>query len=321
MDDFIVKSSNTTTNKDYGCVPEDRGIEDYINYGVINLDKPSGPTSHEVDSWVKRILNVNKTGHGGTLDPKVTGVLPVGIGAATRINQLLLLSHKEYICTMTLHQNVDEEDIRKVFQEFTGKIFQIPPVKSAVKRELRARTIYYNPVYEVDGRDVLFRIGCESGTYVRTYCHHIGEVLGCGAHMAELRRTMVGPFNEFNNLVTLQDVTDAYYYYVHNDDESYLRDIIMPMEVAVEDIPKIIIKDSAVDAVCHGANLASGGIVKFSEGIKYGGVVVIMTLKGEIVASGKSLFSGNDLLNVDSGIVVDIDNVFMSPNVYPSFWK
>lgn len=320
MEDFIVKSSSIT-DENYGCKPEDRNIQDYINHGVINLDKTSGPTSHEIDSWIKRILNVNKTGHGGTLDPKVTGVLPIGIGAATRINQLLLLSPKEYICTMTLHSDVDEEKIKEVFQKFQGKIFQIPPVKSAVKRELRARTIYYNPIYEIDGRDILFRIGCESGTYVRTYCHHIGEALGCGAHMAELRRTMVGPFTESNNLVTLQDVTDAYYYYKHNQDEKYLRKIIMPMETAVEDVPKIIIKDSAVSAICHGANLASGGIIKFSKNIKYNGTVAMMTLKGEIVASGKSLFGVDDLSNIDSGIVVDVNNVFMDADVYPIMWK
>ena len=320
MEDFIVKSSSTT-NIDYGCKPEDRTIQDYINHGVINLDKTSGPTSHEIDSWVKRILTVNKTGHGGTLDPKVTGILPIGIGAATRINQLLLLSPKEYICTLTLHHNVNEEKIKEVFQKFQGKIFQIPPVKSAVKRELRARTIYYNPIYEIEGRDILFRIGCESGTYVRTYCHHIGEALGCGAHMAELRRTMVGPFTESNNLVTLQDVTDAYYYFKHNQDESYLRKVIMPMEIAVEDIPKIIIKDSAVSAICHGADLASGGVVKLSKNIKYGSTVAIMTLKGEIVASGKSLFNAEELVNVDSGIVVNVNNVFMDADVYPIMWK
>ena len=132
---------------------------------------------------------------------------------------------------------------------------------------------------------------------------------------------MVGPFTESNNLVTLQDVTDAYYYYKHNHDESYLRKVIMPMEIAVEDIPKIIIKDSAVSAICHGADLASGGIIKLSKNIKSDSTVAIMTLKGEIVASGNSLFNAEDLANVDSGIVVNVNNVFMDTNVYPVMWK
>ena len=183
----MVTKSESFTSPDFGCKPEDREINDYISHGVINLDKPSGPTSHEIDSWVKRILNLEKSGHGGTLDPKVTGILPVGLNDATRAIQLLLTAPKEYVCLLTFHQDVDEERIREVFAEFTGKIFQLPPVKSAVKREMRTRNIYYSTIYEIEGRDVLFRIGCEAGTYVRTYCHNIGEALGVGAHMAELR--------------------------------------------------------------------------------------------------------------------------------------
>ena len=178
----MVTKSSSFTDPNFGCKPEEREINDYISKGVINLDKPSGPTSHEIDSWVKRILPIEKSGHGGTLDPKVTGILPVGLDDATRAIQLLLTAPKEYVCLLTFHQDVDEDRIREVFAEFTGKIFQLPPVKSAVKRELRTRNIYYSTIYEIEGRDVLFRIGCEAGTYVRTYCHNIGEALGVGAH-------------------------------------------------------------------------------------------------------------------------------------------
>ncbi|MDD3408200.1 RNA-guided pseudouridylation complex pseudouridine synthase subunit Cbf5 [Methanobrevibacter acididurans] len=320
MEGYVVKSSSST-NDDYGCDPFNRPIEEHITHGIINLDKTSGPTSHEIDSWVKRILHVNKTGHSGTLDPKVTGILPIGIGSATRVIQLLLLAPKEYVCLMKLHQEVDEDSIKSIFEKFTGKIFQTPPVKSAVKRELRARTIYYSDIYEIDGRDVLFRIGCESGTYVRTYCHNIGEALGCGAHMAELRRTMVGPLNEHTNLITLQDLTDAYYYYAEEGDETSLRNMIKPMEVATEHLPKVIIRDSAVGAICHGANLAAGGIVAISENVRYGDIVAIMTIKGELVASAKSLFSLDEILDSDSGIIFETNNVYMDPDVYPSMWK
>jgi H/ACA ribonucleoprotein complex subunit 4 len=320
MEGYVIKSSSSTNN-DFGCDPFNRPIEEHITHGVINLDKTSGPTSHEIDSWVKRILHVDKTGHSGTLDPKVTGILPIGVGFATRVIQLLLLAPKEYVCLMRLHQNFDEDDVRKMFEKFTGKIFQTPPVKSAVKRELRARNIYYSNILEIEGRDVLFKIGCESGTYVRTYCHSIGEALGCGAHMAELRRTKVGPFNEHTNLVTLQDLTDAYYYYSVDNDESFLREIIMPMELATDHLPKVIIRDSAVAAICHGANLAAGGIVSLSENIKFGDIVAIMTIKGELVASAKSLFNLNEILAADSGILFETDKVYMDTNVYPSMWK
>ena len=317
---MIVKSKEFT-NPNLGCKPENREIIDYISNGVINLDKPSGPTSHEIDSWVKQILNLDKTGHGGTLDPKVTGILPIGLSYATRAIQLLSSAPKEYVCLLTFHQNVSEEKIREVFEEFTGKIYQLPPVKSAVKRELRARNIYYSTIYEIDGRDVLFGIGCEAGTYVRTYCHNIGEALGVGAHMAELRRTQVGSFTEKNNLVTLQDVTDAYHFWREDDDESFLRDVIMPMERVADYLPKIIIKDSAVDAICHGANLANGGIVEFADNIQKNDLVVIASLKGELIGAGNSLLTSNEILEADSGFAVDVSKVFMKPDTYPRFWK
>ncbi|MEN4016944.1 MAG: RNA-guided pseudouridylation complex pseudouridine synthase subunit Cbf5 [Methanobacterium sp.] len=308
------------TNPDYGSFPEERPIEVHIHHGVINLDKPSGPTSHEVDSWVKRILGVEKTGHGGTLDPKVTGVLPVGIDHATRVIQMLLGADKEYICLMRLHEEIHEEKIRDILQEFQGKIFQTPPIKSAVKRELRVRKIYYVDILEIDGQDVLFKIGCEGGTYIRKYCHDVGEALGIGAHMAELRRTRSGPFTE-DNMVTLHDLTDAYHIWKEEGDESFLRNCILPMEAAVEHLPKVVIRDSAVDAVCHGADLAAGGIVSLEDGIKKGDTVAVMTLKGELVAAGESLKTSREILKANKGIMIDINRVFMGPGTYPKMWK
>lgn len=308
------------TNPDYGSFPEERPIGVHIHHGVINLDKPSGPTSHEVDSWVKRILGVEKTGHGGTLDPKVTGVLPVGIDHATRVIQMLLGADKEYICLMRLHEEIPEEKIRDILQEFQGKIFQTPPIKSAVKRELRVRKIYYVDILEIDGQDVLFKIGCEGGTYIRKYCHDVGEALGIGAHMAELRRTRSGPFTE-DNMVTLHDLTDAYHIWKEEGDESFLRNCILPMEAAVEHLPKVVIRDSAVDAVCHGADLAAGGIVSLEDGIKKGDTVAVMTLKGELVATGESLKTSREILKANKGIMIDINRVFMGPGTYPKMWK
>ena len=321
MDDYLIKSKSKT-NPDYGCDPYERPIEEHISKGVINLDKPSGPSSHEVDSWVKRILHVNKTGHGGTLDPKVTGVLPIGIDTATRVSQLLLPAGKEYVCLMTMHKEMPEDQVYEIFDQFTGKIYQTPPVKSAVKRELRVRTIYYATIYEIKGKDVLFRVGCEAGTYIRTFCHDIGEALGCGAHMAELRRTRAGPFNERNDdLVNLHDLTDAYHFWVEDGDESYLRNAIKPMEVAADHLPQIFIKDSAVEAICQGAKLAAGGISMLSKGIKRGDLVAIKSLKGELVASGIALASTEEIMNADSGLVVNTNKVFMQPGVYPMAWK
>jgi len=320
MEKLLIKSESTT-DPSFGRKPQERPIEEHIDKGVINLNKPSGPTSHEIDSWVRRILKSKKTGHGGTLDPKVTGVLPIGINSATRVIQLLLPAPKEYVCLMSLHKDLSEDRIHEIFSEFQGKIFQTPPLKSAVKRELRVRNIYYSNILEISGRDVLFKIGCEAGTYIRTYCHDIGEALGTGAHMAELRRTQVGPFNENEDLTTLQDITDAFYYWDEEGDESYLRKHILPMEKAVEFLPKVFIRDSAVDAICHGANLASGGIVGLSENVKKGKTVAILTLKGELVASAETLCELEYIIESSSGILFDTKKVFMKTGTYPMLWR
>ncbi|MGC9517393.1 MAG: RNA-guided pseudouridylation complex pseudouridine synthase subunit Cbf5 [Methanomicrobiales archaeon] len=320
MVDLLIKAE-AETDPNYGSFPDERSIEEHINKGVINLDKPPGPTSHEIDAWVKKILQVEKTGHGGTLDPRVTGILPIGINQATRVIQLLLEAEKEYICLMRLHQEVSQSRIREVLKEFQGKIFQTPPIKAAVKRELRVRNIYYVNILEINGQDVLFRIGCEAGTYIRKYCHDVGEALGCGAHMAELRRTRAGPFTEDETLITLQDLTDAYYWYKEEDNPQVLRKFILPMEFAVEHLPKIIIRDSAVDAICHGADLAAGGIVSLQDNINMNDTVAVLTMKGELVASGKSLENSKEIYKKNKGILVEIKKVFMEPGTYPKMWK
>lgn len=320
MSKFLIKAESET-NIDHGHYPDKRPILEHLHQGVINLDKPIGPTSHEVDSWVLRILHAKKTGHGGTLDPKVTGVLPIGLDQATRVIHLLLAAPKEYVCLMRLHKQVDEEKIIHILTEFQGKIFQTPPLKSAVKRELRVRQIYYVHILEIQEKEVLFIIGCEAGTYIRKYCHDIGEALGTGAHMAELRRTKVGPFQEDESLTTLQELTDAYHYWKEDGDEAFLRKCVLPMEAAVTHLPKIVIRDSAVDAICHGADLASGGIVGLDEDIKKEDMLTIQTLKGELVASGESMYSSLEILQSEKGIMVDIKKVFMLPGTYPKMWK
>ena len=320
MADFLIKAEGET-DPEYGCEPEARPITEHISKGVVNLDKPMGPTSHEIDSWVKRILHVDKTGHGGTLDPKVTGVLPIGIDHATRVIQMLLGAPKEYVCLMRLHDSVPEKKVQDIFTEFTGKIFQMPPIKSAVKRELRVRRIYNVDILEIEDQDVLFRVKCEGGTYIRKYCHDIGEALGCGAHMAELRRTISGPFHEDETLKTLHDLTDAYHAWTEDEDESQLRECILPMERAVDHLPKIMVRDSTVDALCHGADLAAGGIMQLSPNMDRGNTVAILTLKGELVAAGETLKTSGEILNEKKGIMVNIKKVFMEPETYPKMWK
>jgi H/ACA ribonucleoprotein complex subunit 4 len=317
----LTKTEDTTDPK-YGRTPQERPAEDYIRYGVINLDKPAGPTSHEVAAWAKKIMHLTRIGHGGTLDPKVTGVLPITLEDSTKIVQALLYSGKEYICIMKLHGNTDESQVRKVLKEFEDVIYQRPPLRSSVKRQLRTRRIYYIDFIEMDGRNVLFKVGCEGGTYIRKLCYDIGEILSCGAHMQELRRTRAGPFTEnSSDKVTLHDVAYWFAEWQEKKDEKILHKFIQPMETALGLIPKIVIRDSAVDALCHGANLTAPGVLSVESSIVKDSITAILTLKGEAVALAKSLLATDEILNLKHGTVAALQRVVMPRGTYPKVWK
>lgn len=314
----VITRYDVSTSEKYGT----RSIttDELIEFGVINLDKPKGPTSHQVSSYVQNILGIDKSGHSGTLDPKVTGVLPIATGHATRIVQLLLTAGKEYVCVMHLHQEVAPDKLTKVLNSFVGKIKQLPPIKSAIKREWRYRKVYYIEILEIKGQDVLFKIGCQAGTYIRKICHDIGVSLGCGAHMAELRRTKSGPFRE-DTLCTLQDLTDAFWYYKNEGNDKYLRKLIQPITSAVGHLAKVWVLDTSVDTLCHGANLAAPGIAKVETEIQADELVAIMTLKDELICYGITKMSSREMVKAPKGIAVTARKVFMDPGTYPRIDK
>ncbi|MFX1274869.1 MAG: RNA-guided pseudouridylation complex pseudouridine synthase subunit Cbf5 [Promethearchaeota archaeon] len=313
---LLIKSQDIS-NPNFGCEPKKRDIKTLLEYGVINLDKVSGPSSHEVTSWVRKILGISNVGHGGTLDPKVTGVLPCALGKATRVLSALLSAGKEYVGVMYLHSKESTQRIEKIFKLFTGKLYQRPPIKSSVVRRLRIREIYYTEVLDVNEHHVLFRIGCEAGTYVRKFCFDIGEALCSGAHMLELRRTRVGPFKEEDNLITLQDLKDAYMIYQKEGEDKYLMKFIYPMEKMVSHLPKIFVRDSAVDALCHGANLAAAGCCYIDARINTGMQIAYMTLKKELIGFGIASKNAMAILKAKSGIVAKTDKIFMNRGTYP----
>jgi len=251
----------------------------------------------------------------------VTGVLPTALEEATRVVQALLLTGKEYVCVMRLHSQVSEDRIKAVLGEFHGTVYQRPPVRASVKRRLRTRKIYYLGLLETGGRNVLFKVGCEAGTYVRKLCYDIGEALGCGAHMQELRRTRVGPFVEDEGLVTLHDVSYMFAQWQETKDERLLRKFICPMEKSLELLPKIYIRDSAVDAVCHGAHLAAPGVLSIDTEIKPNDAVAVFTQKGEVVALAKALTSTEEILRMDHGLVAKTLRVLMPRGIYPKMWR
>jgi len=304
----------------WGKKPSDRTMGELLSAGVVALDKPSGPTSHQVTAWAKKALHTNKMGHGGTLDPYVSGVLPLCLGKAVRLTDVVLSSDKEYVCLMTLHHDRPEAKIRMVINTFIGKIYQIPPVRSSVKRQMRIRNIESIDILEIEGRKVLFKVSCDAGTYIRTLCTDIGEALGCGANMVELRRPRSGLMDE-SRTATLQDLTDAYIFWQQNGREQWLRSIVMPMEILVDPLPKVVVKASAVDAICHGANLNIQGIHMLDDDIRKNALVALITARGELIALGKMTMSSPKIMATEQGKAVDVERVFMDPGYYPKMWK
>lgn len=318
MPGTLIRERSPISTK-WGKSPSERTMEEILDAGLINLDKPQGPTSHQVTAWVRDILGLKRIGHGGTLDPKVSGVLPIATGRATRAVDITLRTDKEYVCVMKLHKDKNEEDVRRVISSFIGDVYQIPPVRSAVKRQMRVRTIHSIVVLEIQGRSVLFRVTCDAGTYIRTLCVDIGEALGIGAHMEDLRRVRSGNMKEEKS-VQLQDIKDAYVSWKEDCDERWLREIVWPFEVLFEPLPKIIIKDSAVDAISRGADLAVVGIVKLDDTVASGSTVAIMSEKGEGIAMARAQMSANEILEAREGIAAKTERVFMRPSTYPSMW-
>lgn len=308
------------TDSAYGWPSHERPVAVLLEYGLIPLDKPRGPTSHEVVAWTRRILGVEKAGHSGTLDPPVSGLLPVGLGQATKALSLLLLFPKEYRGVMRLHSSVPRKQLDTVVSEFTGEIFQRPPQRSSVSRQTRTRTIHELELTESEGNLCLFRCLCQSGTYVRKLIYDIGEVLGVGATMVELRRTRVGPLIEGQGLTTLHQLNDARFR-LGQGDESPIRQAVLPIESSLGEIARMVVRDSAVDAVCHGARIGIPGILAVTGTMAKGDPVVIMTQKGELVAVGSSLLSAEEIQAMKRGLAATTDRVVMKTGTYPKLWK
>ncbi|MEM2918402.1 MAG: RNA-guided pseudouridylation complex pseudouridine synthase subunit Cbf5 [Candidatus Altiarchaeota archaeon] len=307
------------TDFSYGKKPEDRGITEHINNGIVVIDKPENFTSHSVSEIVKKILHLRKSGHTGTLDSNVTGVLPILLENSTKLSPIFKFLKRKYVGILRLHKDVSDNALREVFDHFTGKIYQMPPRKSAVKRVSRIREIYSLKFLEREGREILFEVECESGTYIRKLCHDIGVFLGVNSNMQKLRRIQVGNFDE-KSITTLHELSDAYALYLQGNDK-FLREIILPFEKAVESFEKIWISDSTVNAICHGLSLYAPGVCKITKKIEKGKIVAIMSLKDELVAIARAEMSSDEILNANSGIVATPKRVVMKLGTYPKFLK
>lgn len=318
----LVNVDEDVTNDKYGHYPDRRPIQDLLYYGLVLVDKPAGPTSHEVVAWVKRMLEIEKAGHSGTLDPGATGLLPIGLGEGTKALGVLLLGPKEYYALARLHAHVPAERVRKVMSEFTGEIYQRPPQRSAVKRVTRVRTVYEFDYLEDYDRLILMRVLCQAGTYIRKIIYDLGEVLSPGATMVELRRTRVSNLTENGDgLVRLHDLADAYQRYKEAGDEDKLRRLVLPIERCLEGIRGITIRDTAVDALCHGAPLAVPGVIAVPADLRAGELVGVYTLKGEIVGLASAMMTRQQIEESAKGVAFVMNRLIMKPDTYPKAWR
>ncbi|MHB1439580.1 MAG: RNA-guided pseudouridylation complex pseudouridine synthase subunit Cbf5 [Cuniculiplasma sp.] len=275
----------------------------------ICIDKPKGPTSHQIDYWVREITGVDRVGHIGTLDPQATGLLVVALGKCVRLVDIAHEYPKEYMATLKLHADSDEESIRKAFDHFRGEVYQLPPLKSAVARKLRTRTIYETEILEIRSRDVLFRVKCQSGTYIRTLCVDIGYYLGTKANMTDLRRLKTGPFNE-NMSITLQDLSDRIEMAKKGNDHS-LKSVIYQSNFLLSEFSKVVIKASAMKTIAHGSDLFPGGIKAIIGQPLAGERVAVISESGSLVGTGKMISSYNQISDTK---IVDLDRVLIDPD-------
>jgi len=302
-----------------GAPPPTPVTERLASGAFVLVDKPRGPSSHQVTAWARDLLGVGSAGHAGTLDPNVSGVLWIGLGPALRLVPLVLEFPKTYVGVLVLHGDVAGPRLEEAVREFVGPIYQTPPVRSAVKRERRVRTIHQFDLLERDGTHVLARVVADSGTYVRTLAVDLGDALGVGAHLEELRRTATGPFDE-RTTVPLSALADACAS-SGSGQPAELLGLLHPVEEVWREFPTLVLKDAAASAVAHGASLAAGGVASASRAFARGDRVVLVSRNRELVATGVALRSATEPRREQGGWLVGSMKVFADPLRFPPLWR
>lgn len=325
--ELLVKEKHLTDDN-FGIYPNKRSLTQLIEKGFVVIDKDSGPTSHTVADNIVKILDCEKAGHSGTLDPKVTGVLVMGLGKATRLMEYMLKSDKVYVMLMYLHKEINIENLKNTIKNFTGTIKQIPPIVSAVKRQERERTIY--SIKLLDSKEnnqyVLLRVSCQHGTYMRKLATDMANDLNVGGQMVELRRIKAGPFTEKDNMISLDNLRNLWELY--NEElniekkiilEIELRKYIKPMEYLLKDLKKVYVFDSSIYSLTYGFDLMVPGVSMLSEGIEINEEIAIFSLKGELIAIGKAQMSSDEIMVKKKGMCIKTNKVFLEKGIYPKF--
>lgn len=319
MSGNIILDDEAKTDDAIGTYPDQKTIEQRLESGFFLLDKGAGPTSHQVAAWVRDMLKLPRLGHGGTLDPFATGVLPLMSGKAMRLTKQILEHNKTYIAVFQFKNDVDQEALGEVMEQLTGRIYNVPPEISAVRVQVRTRKILDFTLLDQSAKRIVARIRCEAGTYIRTMARDMGLLLDQPVMLKELRREDSGRF-DLKDCVQLHEIADAIWLWKEcNEGEALLR-MLHPTEKLLAGLPRIVVKDSAVAALAHGAPLLRPGLVSIPDNLSSGQNVLVTSLKGEAVCFVKVNTDSESISTLEKGEIGRPTAVLMSDDVYPRRW-
>lgn len=314
-----VLDESPTTDAAFGTAPDDRTLEQRLASGFILVDKPAGPTSHQLAAWARDLLGLERLGHGGTLDPFATGVLPLMSGRCMKITNKILKHQKTYIAVFRFRTMPDLEALNATMATLTGRIYNVPPEVSAVKVQVRTRTIHSFELLDTEGHDAVARITCDAGTYIRTMARDMGLLLNTPVALKELRRESSGMF-DLNHCITMDQLADAVWLWKECGQVDAINAIIHPIEKLLVDVPRCTVKDSAVAALAHGAPLLRPGLISIPTGLKKGTELLVTSLKEEAVGFVKLKADSDDIPSMESGELARPSMVLMDTEVYPRRW-
>ena len=317
---MIILDKDAKTSPDYGTIPGDRTIEQLLESCFILLDKSPGPSSHQVSAWARDMMGLEKLGHGGTLDPFASGLLPLLSGKAMRLTGKILTHDKSYLALFKFGKELERNEIEEKMAMLTGKVYNVPPEISAVRVQVRTRKISRFDILDFDGTSLLTHIECEAGTYVRTMARDLGLLLDTPVELKELRRPSSGEFS-LNQSITMQQLADAYWLWKEKGDGNAMLRILHPIEDMLSDLPRVVVKDGAAAALSHGAPLLRPGVVSIDEKLSVGSEVLLVTMKGEAVAIAKMSQNSKVIPDMNQGEVAKPNCVLMREDTYPRSWK
>ena len=317
---MIILEKDAKTSPEHGTIPSERTIEQLLESCFILLDKSPGPSSHQVSAWARDMMGLEKLGHGGTLDPFASGLLPLLSGKAMRLTGKILTHDKSYLALFKFGKELERNEIEDKMAMLTGKVYNVPPEISAVRVQVRTRKISKFDILDFDGTSLLTNIECEAGTYVRTMARDLGLLLDTPVELKELRRPTSGEFS-LNQSITMQQLADAYWLWQEKGEEDAMLRILHPIEDMLSDLPRVVVKDGAAAALSHGAPLLRPGVVSIDHNLNVGTEVLLVTIKGEAVAIAKMSQNSKVIPDMNQGEVAKPNCVLMKEDTYPRSWK